>query len=415
MKVAVVGGGIVGIATTHVLLDSGHEVTILDPRGFAQGASAGNAGWIAHLDVLPLASSKAWRQVPGWLLDPLGPFAIRPSYLPRITPWLLRFAAASRPARVRASTEAITALNRLALPAWERLLGRLNLAGHLRRRGLLSVWTSQAAFNAATSTIAYQRCHGIPVTTLDAAGVRALEPALRGPVVAGAHYETGCHVSDPQRFALALGAAALARGASLIEQAVDVVSPQQEGVDLHCFGGATGLFDAVVIAAGVWSKSLARTLGDGVPLDTERGYNVTLAPGSLGLTRPVLFEGKGFVTTPLDTGDRVGGAVEFGGLNATPNFARVDAMLSKLRPYLPQARLAGGERWMGFRPSLPDSLPVIAAATGEPRVIYAFGHGHYGLTQAAATAELVAGLLARRETLIDLRPFAIDRFRHLFA
>ena len=127
MKVAVIGGGIIGVATAHCLLDNEHQVTIFDPRGFAQGASAVNAGWIAHLDVLPLASPKAWRHAPGWLMDPLGPFAIRPSYLPRIAPWLLRFAVASRPARVRASTDAIAALNRLARLAgqWRRQQMRL--------------------------------------------------------------------------------------------------------------------------------------------------------------------------------------------------------------------------------------------------------------------------------------------------
>jgi len=150
-----------------------------------------------------------------------------------------------------------------------------------------------------------------------------------------------------------------------------------------------------------------------LPLDTERGYNATFAPGALGLTRPVVFEGEGFVTTPLDTGDRVGGAVEFAGLDAPPDHRRTDAILRKLAAYLPHLEDGVPEhrRWMGFRPSLPDSLPVIDRARASDRVVYAFGHGHYGLTQAAATAELAAALVMGRAPPIDLAPFSAGRFR----
>lgn len=161
MRTAVIGAGIVGSAVAHALLDEGHEVTIFDGEGLASGASGGNAGWIAHVDVLPLASPKAWRQVPQWLFDPLGPLAIRPAYLPHLAPWLLRFVAASRPTRVRASMNAITALNRLALPAWDRLLAALDLEHHLHRRGFLSVWSDRREFAAARPVIEHQRAHGI--------------------------------------------------------------------------------------------------------------------------------------------------------------------------------------------------------------------------------------------------------------
>jgi D-amino-acid dehydrogenase len=169
-----------------------------------------------------------------------------------------------------------------------------------------------------------------------------------------------------------------------------------------------------VVAAGAWSMPLAASLGDAIPLDTERGYNVTLPSGRLGLSRPVMFEGEGFVATPLASGDRVGGSVEFAGLSAPPNFARVDAILKRLARFMPEADLSGGTRWMGFRPSIPDSLPVIGTAPGEPRIVYAFGHGHYGLTQAAASAEIVADLLAGRTPAIDLSPYSPRRFAERF-
>lgn len=410
-QVAIVGGGIVGVAAAHACLDAGYAVTILDPRGFAGGTSAGNAGWIAHVDVLPLASPKVWRRLPGWLADPLGPLTIRPSYLPRLSPWLVRFLLASRPARIRQGTEALASLHRLALPAWERLLAPLGLSGHLKRRGSLHVWTSRRDFEAADGMIAAQRRFGVPLDILDGAELRELEPAFGPGVVAAIHYPTGCHVSDPRLLTTALGDAAATRGAVLDRRAAARLEPGPDGVVVQLQDGGGVLADRVVLAAGAWSGTLAADLGDRVPLDTERGYNVTLPRGRFGLTRPVSFEGHGFVATPLDTGDRIGGAVEFAGLNAAPNFARVDAMLSRLQPLLPEADLSGGERWMGFRPSLPDSLPVIGPSRADGRVLYAFGHGHYGLTEAAVTADILAALLKGLEPPVDVKPFRPGRFR----
>ncbi|MCX5579204.1 NAD(P)/FAD-dependent oxidoreductase [Kaistia terrae] len=414
MRIGIIGSGIVGVATAHALLDEGHVVDLIDREGIAAGISAGNAGWIAHLDILPLASPKAWRNLPRWALDPLGPLAIRPAYLPALAPWLARFVAASRPSRIEASTQAIAALNGRALPAWQKRLAALGLDHHLRERGLLSIWADARGYHAALPLFERQRSLGMEVETLDAAALHALEPALGARAVAGALYPTGCHVSDPLDFTRALGEAAIARGAQ--ERKFEAVEIRAGGgeVAIRTSFDSLALYDRIVVATGAWSKPLAASLGDKIPLDTERGYNVTLPSGSLGLTRPVMFEGEGFVTTPLDTGDRVGGSVEFAGLEAAPNFRRVDAILGRLKRYLPDADLSGGTRWMGFRPSTPDSLPVIGRATRDPRIVYAFGHAHHGLTQAAATAELVAGLIADRRPEFDLAPYSPERFAKRF-
>jgi D-amino-acid dehydrogenase len=216
-------------------------------------------------------------------------------------------------------------------------------------------------------------------------------------------------VSDPHLLTEALGQAALDRGARLVRRPARALLAQ-EGVAIETDDGASVSADRAVIAAGAWSRPFARAFGDRVPLDTERGYNTTLPSGTLGLSRPVMFEGEGFVTTPLDTGDRVGGAVEFAGLDGAPNFARIDAILSRLKRFLPEARLERHTAWMGFRPSIPDSLPVIGRSRGDARIVYAFGHGHHGLTQAAITAELVAALIDDREPPLALTPFSPQRF-----
>ena len=412
MHVKIIGAGIVGIQSAHALLDDGHDVQLIDPDGLAARTSRGNAGWIAHTDILPLASAKVWRHLPRWLLDPLGPLAIRPSYALAIAPWMARFVAASTPARIEASTAAIIALNGMALAAWERRLGKLGLdERHLRRKGHLSIFTHAAGLSESLAAVARQRRLGISVDVLETSGaVRNLEPALGTKVLAGLHFPGTVNVDDPASVSAALGAAALARGAVLVRQSASRVRPVEGGIEVTLADGETSRADCVVIAAGAWSKHLARQLDDVIPLDTERGYNVTLPKGALGLNRPVMFEGLGFVSTPLDTGDRIGGAVEFAGLTAAPNFARVDAILARARPLLPDANFEGGTRWMGFRPSLPDSLPVIGRSGATDRIIYAFGHAHHGLTQSAATGELVAQLAGRKATAIDLSPFDAGRF-----
>ena len=410
MHVAIIGAGLVGVNTAHALLDEQHQVTLIDATGPAAGASQGNAGLIAHVDIMPLASPKVWSNVPRWMLDPLGPLAVRPAYLPRLLPWLVRFAAASRPAAVERGIVALAGLNALALPAWERRLDALKLQRHLRRFGFLSVWPTQARFDAAQALLRRQIDLGIPVDILDAAGVRALEPALTGPIAGGAAYESGCNVSDPRQLTLDLAEAAFQRQARLVRARVGRITPTNDGVSLALHDGTTLEADSVVLAAGAWSRALAASVGDKIPLDTERGYNVTFPPGRFGLTRPVVFEGEGFVTSTLEIGDRVGGAVEFGGLEAPPNWARVDAILARLRRFMPDLDATGGNRWMGFRPSLPDSLPVIGRSRASPRVIYAFGHGHYGLTQSAATSEIVADLVAARAPAHEISPYSPDRF-----
>ncbi len=166
-----------------------------------------------------------------------------------------------------------------------------------------------------------------------------------------------------------------------------------------------------MIAAGAWSRRLTDRLGDHIPLESERGYNTTLPPGAFDLRRQLIFGGHGFVITPLSNGLRVGGAVELGGLDLPPNFKRSEAMLAKARRFLPGLKPEGGAQWMGFRPSLPDSLPVIGPSRASPRITYAFGNGHLGLTQSAGTGRLVRDLICGETPSIDLSPFSPARFR----
>ena len=409
-RIVVLGAGLVGLACAHALADEGHIVSVIDREGPAAGASRGNAGWIAHTDIDPLASPGMLRQVPGFLADPLGPLAIPPRYLLPILPWLVRLLIASRPGRFNHSVEALASLNSLALPAWERLSRQLGLEHFIHRRGGLFVYHDAALFARDRQKFARQRAFGIETIELAPGELRQMEPSLTDAAVGAAFYPAAAHVSDPRLVTEALAHAAKLRGIDLIRSEVTGIAAKP-GVLVELRDQAPVMADRCVVAIGAWSAVLAKRLGDSIPLESERGYNVSFPDDPHPLSRPVSFAGEGFVATPLTTGLRIGGAVELGGLVLPPNHARTRALYGKAQRVLRDLpAFERGTMWMGHRPSLPDSLPVIGVSRAGAEVVYAFGHGHYGLTQSAPTARLVADLIAGRTPAIDLSPFSPQRF-----
>ena len=409
--VLVIGAGIVGVAIALRLQQDGRDVLLIDRECVAAQASRGNAGALAFSDILPLASPGILRKAPKWLLDPLGPLTIRPGYLPRIAPWLIRFWRASRRDRVRAGTAAQAAL--MALSATETpVLFAAAGAGHmLRSDGVLHLYESEAELLASQPGWQARADHRIAFTHLHGAqAIADLQPGLSPTLVAATFVPGWMTVSDPLLVTEALARHFEQCGGRIRRADAVALAPSADGVTVQLRDGQSLVASRVVVAAGAWSHQLARTLSERIPLETERGYNTTLPVDAFALKRQLTFGGHGFVVTPLACGVRVGGAVEFAGLDAPPNFARAATLLAKARRFMPGLRVEGGSEWMGFRPSLPDSLPAIGKAAADERVIYAFGHGHLGLTQAAATARLVADIVAERPPPLDLAPFRPQRF-----
>ena len=280
----------------------------------------------------------------------------------------------------------------------------------IHRRGALFAYDSTSKIAAGKIRAARQRGYGIAADDLEGHELRQMEPGLSDLMQGATYYPDAAHVSDPRMVTEALFAAAHLRGIGF-ERATVVAVTTESGLRVMCEGRPPIPADRVVIAAGAWSRPLAVGLGDRIPLDTERGYNVSFPGATTQISRPVSFEGHGFVVTPLETGLRVGGAVELGGLKLPPNHDRTRALHAKASRFLRGVPpVEEGTMWMGFRPCIPDSLPVIGHARRSRDIVYAFGHGHYGLTQSAATGGIVADLIAGRAPPIDLAPFSPQRF-----
>ena len=410
VDVAIIGAGIIGIAAAYKLQEAGRTVVLLDRKGVAEETSQGNAGAFAFSDVLPMASSMVLRKLPRWLGDPLGPLTIPPSYLPSIAPWLLRFWRAGWADKVQASIKAQSALMRLSAIEMASLVAGAELQGMVRTDGVLELYESEAELTASKPGWAARQSEGIGFEHVRGADLASLQPGLSPRLVAGTFIPQWQTVSDPYDFALAIANAVRQRGGSVMHAEVVRLAPFSAGVTLQLAGGELIEAKDVVVAGGAWSRELTARLGDPIPLETERGYNTTLPPGSFDLKRQLTFGSHGFVITPLSSGVRIGGAVELAGLKMPPNYTRADAMLKKAKRFLPDLQTSGGRQWMGFRPSLPDSLPAIGRSRASPRIVYAFGHGHLGLTQSAATGKLVAELLTGAAPSIDLTPFSPQRF-----
>jgi D-amino-acid dehydrogenase len=239
-----------------------------------------------------------------------------------------------------------------------------------------------------------------------------MEPALSPTIRHAVFTPQWSHINDPKVLVDRLRQSVQADGVMIRTGAVmGILPPDGSGAGIELEDGRQLKADKVIVAAGAWSGLLARQLGDRVLIESERGYNMTLAEPGIHLDREVIFAERKFVATPLSCGLRIGGAAEFGGLDAAANYKRSAALVTLARRYLPGLKIDGGTPWAGHRPTTPDSLPVIGPSASHPDVVYAFGHGHLGLTQAATTGRLVADLIFQKPASLDLSPYSITRFR----
>jgi D-amino-acid dehydrogenase len=348
------------------------------------------------------------------LSDPLGPLSIRWSYLPALMPWLIRFLRASRPERVKAQAAGLKALLGPALTNLAPLVKAAGAEEMLHRTGHLVVYKSAEQRAKDSAAWALRAEHGVQLDELGADELRQLEPELSRDYTHAVLVSGNGHVSNPGGLVKRLAETFVRNGGGMVREAATGF----EFIDgkLTAVRTATGTHaaDRAVVAAGIWSRKLAAGLGDRLPLETERGYHVVVRDPEIMPRLPTMSGAGKFVATPMDMGLRFAGTVELAGLDAEPDWRRASILLAqgqemypKLARSYPESRLT---RWMGHRPSFPDSLPVIDRASRAPEVVYAFGHGHTGMTGGSTTGKIVADLVAGRAPAIDLAPFRKDRF-----
>ncbi|WP_304305754.1 FAD-binding oxidoreductase [Pseudacidovorax intermedius] len=412
MHIAVIGTGIVGSCTAAWLQRDGHRITFVDPLDAGEACSFGNAGSLSPSACLPVGMPGMWKKVPRWLLDPLGPLTVRWAYAPVVLPWLLRMLRHSSREEV---TRIATALRTLLAPIFDSYAPLLDhaQAQHLvRRSGCLYVFSSRETAAQWAWGMKLRRSLGVQMRDVEQDELEALEPDLKGRFRFGILAPENGSTSDPSALVKALHAQCLADGATHLRRRVTGFERQGGHVTaLQLDEGEPLPVDGVVVAAGAWSGRLAAALGSPVMLETQRGYHVTVQSSNLQLRHTVMAVEHNLMVNPMAMGLRLAGTVEFAGLAAEPNMARADALLAQGRQLFPHLDTSAFSRWMGHRPCMPDSLPVVGPARGADNAWLAFGHGHMGMCMGATTGREIAHLVAGRPTQVDLAPFSAERFR----
>lgn len=411
-NITVIGNGIVGLCIARSLSNDGHHVTVVSRDEVDEGTSIGNASGIAQAEIFPIAEPGLWKKVPGMLMDPEGPLHFRLGHLPKLMPWMYRFLRACRPENQAKGVAALAAIMEPTIRDHHAMLDDINARHLLIGDGILFVYRSEKARDHAAPEWDVRQKYGIDSFKLDRDGIRQHEPTLGEEARAGFYSPNWAHYCDPKEVLIALHAHLCKRGVTFLKgEVVGIESYGQRVNALHLKDGAQHLTDHIVIAGGAWSGRLSKQLGEPFPIEADRGYNTTLPNPGMEMKNYVTFAEDSFVATPLSIGLRIGGAVEMGGVDAPPNYARSDALIKLAKRYLPDLNTEGGTQWMGHRPGTPDSIPVISKSVTRDNVTYAFGHGHLGLTLSVTTARLVADIIEGRDTGIDMTPYRIDRYR----
>lgn len=410
-RVAIVGAGVVGLACAAHVQQRGHAVTLIDPREPGSYCSFGNAGCLSRASCVPLGLPGTLTKAPKWLLDPDGPLVIPPRYMLAIAPWIWRFWRSTSLERVNAIADALHALLDPTIAKWRRLAEWAGVPELIRQDGYAFAYRSQAGFDGDRLGRELRRARGVAIDVYEGAAIREFDPALCNEITHLMVLPEQGHVPNPLRLSQALATRLSGSGARFVAQAVHDFEFGPGGVTAVITEGGRVETDAVVIAAGAHSKALAAKLGANVPLETERGYHAMLASPTVQPRIPVCSgEGKYFAT-PMEGGLRIAGTVELAGLEAAPNYHRADVMIEGAKRLLPGLAYEKVEHWMGHRPSLPDSKPVIDRAPKAANAWFAFGHGHVGLTAAPSTGEIIAALVDGEQPYMDPAPFAAGRFR----
>ncbi len=410
MPTVIVGAGVIGTTLAYELQRRGRDVVLIERDAPGRGASFGNMASIAVTEFMPASRPSVWKQIPGWMLDPEGPVRVRPAYMPKLMPWFLRFVAASRPAKLRELEAQGAALCARVYDDLLPLLHEAGLEGELTEEGCLSLYTDEAEFRSDRDHIAILERFGFPHNVIGRQGIKALEPELSDKIGMAVLFPQNRSMRDPYCLVLKLAERFKAMGGQ-IEQGDVQGFTRSEGIREVCLkDGRSIKADEVVICAGAHSAQLARLLGEPIPLETERGYHTQIMSPGISMKHSIIWPARAFMITPTAGGIRVGGTVEMAGLDAAPDYRRSKTTVRRAKEALPNLKCENFTEWMGHRPALPDTVPIMSASAKTKGVFYATGHGHLGLTLAATTARLMTDLITGVKPPIEMQPYRVNRF-----
>jgi glycine/D-amino acid oxidase-like deaminating enzyme len=408
--VVVIGAGIVGVCAAWQLLRRGANVTLIDPDEPGRGCSYGNAGALSFGSVAPLAMPGVMRDGLSMLLDPAAPLRIPLSYLPRAAPWLTRFVRASHADEVRRIAQALSALLANSIEKHVEMLGEVGATDIMRRSGQLYLYPDEKWLHKDAMSWQLRKDHGLRVERLGRNDILALEPEVGPDYPIGMFTpEQGMSV-NPYRQVTAIATEFARRGGAIVRDRV--IAIEADGHRVRAVRGESASYacDHAVLCAGAWSAQLLKGLGYAVPLESQRGYHVTIASPGVTISRPVVAADRKVFLTPMEDGLRAAGTVEFGGLNREPNRRRAEYLVRDMARVFPRANIPSEwSFWMGHRPCLPDSLPVLGPSRHRG-LWFNFGHGHLGLTMSAVSGDILARAICGEPSNIDLAPYSFERF-----
>ncbi len=409
----VIGAGVVGLSAALYLQRAGQRVIVIDALPPASAASYGNSGLISCDTAAPIALPGMLGKVPGWLFDRLGPLVIRPSYLPKVLPWLVRWVEASRLSRVFEVSDAMRSLHKEAMNCWRELLGPEHFNDLIRTVGQVRIWEGGAGSESQTELAICAR-HGIKAETLSEDDIRQLYPEISPNIKSGVLIPNNGYTINPQRLVQTLGNLLVAEGGQILTERVLKIIPHsgQRGFMLMTNVNNHDV-DQVVVATGAWSLALLEPFGIKVPLETERGYHAMMPSPNITLKIPVSIKNRGFGLTSMEHGMRAAGTVEFAGLTASPDEQRAKNLVTQAKRVFPTLQTGEPKYWLGFRPSTPDSLPVLGPVDHIPGLFLAFGHAHWGMTGGPPTGKLISQMVTGAPLSIDPLPYSYKRFNQL--
>lgn len=409
--IAIIGAGVIGTTMAYDLQKRGHSVTLIERDGPGKGASYGNMASIAVTEFMPASRPAIWKQMPGWMLDPEGPVRVRPSYMPKLVPWFLRFLDASRPSKLRKLEEQGAVLCHRVHEDLGALLKETGLEHMLSAEGCLSLYADEAEFKADRDHIEILERFGFRHEILGANAIRDLEPALTTGIAKAVLFPDNRSISDPYKLVVSLAEKFQTLGGTILQGEVAGFETGEAGVTaIRLRDGRSITSDKTVLAAGVFAARMAQQLGEPMPLETERGYHTQIMDPGISMRHSIIWPAKAFMVTPTAGGIRVGGTVEMAGIEAAPDYRRSKITVKRAKEALPGLQVKDFTEWMGHRPAFPDTVPVMSASAKHNGLYYALGHGHLGLTYAATNARLMGDLISGITPPVDMTPYRVDRF-----